>query len=384
MLRIGVVSAIPTPYRDPFWNAVAAEPDTSLHVYYCAAVSPDRPWLPSWPMRYNHEVLNGINIFAPFSSRGFSYWNPDINTRLEAGRHDALLIGGYNYPTMLAAVRFARRKGIPYFLMSESHLNEPRTRWRRVFKRPIVKWVVRGAAGCFPTGKWAADYLIHYGAKADRLCFLPNVPDVDFLDRKSWELAAVRSEVREQLGLGATTTVLFLGRLVDFKRVDLLIEAFAKVDRNIAARLAIVGDGLERSRLERLASRLGIADRVLFKGFIEPEQVPQWYAAADLMVLPSVGETWSVAVVEALASALPVVTTDTVGAAADTITNPVVGTIVPSNDVDALAAAIQERLTKPVGRRLIREHWADVRERFRYESLARDVVSFVDRIIRAA
>ncbi len=381
LLRIGVITAIPTPYRDPFWNAVAADAGTSLHVYYCAATTADRPWNPLWQMRYDHEFLTGYNLLRPFPSKGSCYWNPKIRRRLAAGRPDALIVGGYNYPTMMAAMRYAYRRNIPYFLMSESHLREPRAAWRRVAKEPIIRAIVKNAAGCLPTGSWAREYLLHYGAKPDRLTFCPNVPDVEALDRKAQELAGRGPEVRRDLGLGDWPVVLFVGRLVEFKRVDLLIEAFAKVAPHSPARLAIIGDGIHRSRLEALTERLEVADRVLFRGFVEPADVSLWYAAADVMVLPSVGETWSVAVLESLASSLPVVTTDTVGAAADAINDPAVGSIVPTGDVDALAEAIGKRLAAGTNRSLVRARWSPMRERFSYEAIGRDLLSAVRRAV---
>ena len=377
VLRIGVITAIPTPYRDPFWNVFAGDSRTHLHVYYCAATSADRPWDAMWQMRYDHDFLPGHNLLKAFPSKGSCYWNPGIGRQLKAGRHDALIVGGYNYPTMMYAMLYAHRRNIPYFLMSESHLREPRAVWRRVGKEPIIRAIVRNAAGCLPTGTWAREYLLHYGARPDRLTFFPNVPDVEALDRKAQELATRRGEVRRDLGLGDWPVVLYVGRLVEFKRVDLLIEAFAKVASRLSARLVIVGDGLQRPRLKALAKQLGIADRILFKGFVEPAEVSLWYAAADLMVLPSVGETWSVAVLESLASGLPVVTTDTVGAAADAIIDPAVGSIVRTGDVDALADAIAARLETGTDRNLVRARWGTMRERFRYEAVAHNLLAAV-------
>jgi glycosyltransferase involved in cell wall biosynthesis len=377
MLRIGVITAIPTPYRDPFWNAVAAEPATELKVYYCASTNAERPWSASWQMKYDSEVLPGVNVLAQLGMKGFSYWNPDITARLTAGRHDALIIGGYNYPTMMAAIRFARRRGIPYFLMSESHLREPRAMWRRIIKQPIVRQVVRNAAGCFPTGTWARDYLLHYGASPDRLWFLPNVPDVEQLACTAQSFAPRRDELRRQFGLGDAPVVLYVGRLVEFKRVDLLIQAFAKLGDDSPARLVIVGDGVLRPKLEALAEQLGVAARAQFRGFVEPAEIPLWYAVGDVLVLPSVGETWSVAVLEALASGLPVITTDTVGAAADAIKNPSVGTIVPSADATALSQAISARLADGTDRDKVWAAWATARDGYRYDVLSRRFVEAI-------
>lgn len=376
-LRIGVVTAIPTPYRDPFWNAVAAEPGVDLTVYYCASMLSDRPWHPAWEMRYETHIVGGATWWPRRTPARPNTARVSLGERIRRGMHDAIIIGGYNYPTFLSTVLQARRSGIPYYLMSESHLNEARSMWRRVVKRPLVRWVVSGAAGCFPTGRWAREYLIHYGADPDRMWFVPNVPDVAFLDATARELQPQRSALRREKGIGDGPVVLSLGRLVDFKRIDHLIRAFARANVPPAATLSIVGDGVSRPSLEALVEQIGLRDRVRFHGFVEPSEVPRWFAIADLFVLPSVGETWSVALLEALSSGVPVVTTDSVGAAADAIHDPVVGDVVPSGDVEALGVAIENRLAHLPDRETVRRHWAATLDGFRYEAIARRLVEAV-------
>jgi len=378
-LRIGVVTVIPTPYRDPFWNAVAAMPGVELTVYYCASTLSDRPWKPAWEMRYETHVIGGATWWPRRTPAGSNTPLVSLGERIRRGMHDAIVVGGYNYPAFLSAIRHARRCGIPYYLMSESHLNETRSMWRRIVKRPLVRWVVAGAAGCFPTGTWAREYLIHYGADPDRMWFVPNTPDVALLDAKARELQPQRTALRREKGIGDGPVVLSLGRLVDFKRIDHLIRAFGRANVPPAATLSIVGDGVSRPSLEALVQQLGLRDRVRFHGFVEPSEVPSWFAIADLFVLPSVGETWSVALLEALSSGVSVVTTDSVGAAVDAIHDPVVGNIVRSGDVEALSVAITDRLIHPSDRDTVRRHWAATLDGFRYEVVARRLVEAVRR-----
>lgn len=383
-MRIAVVTVHPTPYRDPFWNHVAAEPGVSLDVYYCTNEQGDLPWQPTWEIHYHAEALPVINLAAKLGRPGFIYWNPSIRDRLARGHYDAVVISGYNHPTMLEAIRFCRWNRVPYFLMSESYLAQPRAHWRRLVKTPLVRWVVRGAEGCFPTGRWAKEYLVHYGADPARCWFVPNVPDVDALASRADRLTADRAGLKARLGLGADPVVLYVGRLVPFKRVDILLEAFARTVNRIPSSLAIVGDGILRGELEAQAASLGLTDRVHFVGFTPPEDVADWYAAADVLVLPSVGETWSTTLIEALASDLPVITTSLVGAAADVINDSAVGTIVPPADSQALESALAHALQLPRARADIRRLWSDVRETLRYTALAQRFVAAVRTCLAAS
>ena len=100
----------------------------------------------------------------------------------------------------------------------------------------------------------------------------------------------------------------YLGRLVDWKAVDLLIEAFRLVaDRCPEARLEILGDGDRRRDLEAQAARLGLADRVEFAGWVSAEEGAGRLRASDVFVLPSLRESGGIVLLEAMAVGLPVI-----------------------------------------------------------------------------
>jgi phosphatidylinositol alpha 1,6-mannosyltransferase len=106
---------------------------------------------------------------------------------------------------------------------------------------------------------------------------------------------------------GDVPTVLFVGRLDPEKRVDELIKAFAGLPAGTHARLEIVGDGARREEWTALATDLGVADRVRFRGFVSDEELLEAYAAADLFCMPGVAELQSLVTLEAMAAGLPVV-----------------------------------------------------------------------------
>jgi len=110
--------------------------------------------------------------------------------------------------------------------------------------------------------------------------------------------------------------VIYLGRLVNWKAVDLLIEAFAKVVTQVEnASLEILGDGNERSNLERQARDLGIADKVEFAGYVNAVEGARRMRDADIFVLPSLRECGGAVMLEAMAVGLPVVAADWAGPA---------------------------------------------------------------------
>ena len=100
------------------------------------------------------------------------------------------------------------------------------------------------------------------------------------------------------------------GRLVAWKGIDLLLEAFAAVAARVPARLEILGDGPLRAGLEEAAGRLGVADRVEFTGWIDQARVPRPAGGTGRFVLPSLLECGGAVVLEAMAVGLPVIATD--------------------------------------------------------------------------
>jgi glycosyltransferase involved in cell wall biosynthesis len=135
--------------------------------------------------------------------------------------------------------------------------------------------------------------------------------------------------------------ILALARMMPQKRLDRLLDAFARVS-NKQARLTILGDGPERNMLERRARALGIEERVSMPGFVE--DVLPWLRCADLFALSSDYEGLPAAVLEALACNVPVVTTDCFDAARSLLAGASRCATVPRGDVDAFARAIDESL----------------------------------------
>lgn len=139
-------------------------------------------------------------------------------------------------------------------------------------------------------------------------------------------------------------TVLYVGRLVPRKGVRYLLEAFAQVlADHPTARLVIAGEGPERPGLEALGAGLDLGDRVSFRGHVEHAELPELYRQASVFVLPALQEGMSNALLEAMASGLPTITTEgTMGQLPHTC-----GMIVAERSAEQLAAALGSYLRDP-------------------------------------
>ena len=165
-------------------------------------------------------------------------------------------------------------------------------------------------------------------------------------------------------GPGVLHGVLYVGRLHRQKGVDTLVRAVPLLPPDVPVTLA--GDGPERAALEKLAARLGVADRVRVTGFLPHRQVPELLAGAAVAVLPSRYEELGTALVEAMAAGRPVVAS-AVGGIPELVRDGVDGLLVPPGEPVALATAVRALLADPQlaarlgshGRDRVAEHdWA--------------------------
>ncbi|HUF08947.1 MAG TPA: glycosyltransferase family 4 protein [Rhodothermales bacterium] len=141
--------------------------------------------------------------------------------------------------------------------------------------------------------------------------------------------------------------LLYLGRLSREKGVDLALRAFAKIAPRFAGtRLLIAGGGPEREALERQAIESGMSDRVDFLGWVEPERVSELLNSVSMVLIPSRWEGFGLGALEAALMARPVVAAR-VGGLPEVVKDRVTGILVPVDDADALAAAVETLLTRP-------------------------------------
>jgi glycosyltransferase involved in cell wall biosynthesis len=186
---------------------------------------------------------------------------------------------------------------------------------------------------------------------------------------------------RREMGVGTDDVLLtFVGRLVAIKRVDVLLRAVARA-RELGApiRLALVGDGALRPRLERLAAELGVHDHVCFAGY--RTQMVAVTAATDIAVLSSDNEGTPVSLIEAAAAEAPAVAT-TVGGVPEVVT-PETGVLVPPRDAERLAQGIVALAADPALRATMGERARRrVAHRFSAARLLRDIDSLYAELLR--
>lgn len=180
----------------------------------------------------------------------------------------------------------------------------------------------------------------------------------------------------------AEPTVVYVGRLKRYKRIELAMETVAKVADEIPLRFHILGDGEYRPALEKFAMKRKMTGYTTFHGFISQAEKSRLLAGAWAMINTSVKEGWGLVSTEAQASGTPVVAFDVPGIRESLVPGKT-GFLAPFGDTDALAKALKELL---VNRDLRERMSAEAREwvsQFSWDRAAKETLEWLEGIMRA-
>ena len=277
---------------------------------------------------------------------------PDLIPAVERWGPDAVLVFGWNYQAHLRALRHFHGR-VPVLFRGDSTLLDetpgPRTWMRRAF----LRWVYRYVDTALYVGQNNRAYFEAHGFEDDNLAWVPHAIDKDRFAKE--EEASQRAvQWRQEIGIpDDARTVLFAGKLESKKAPDVLLDAFQQLSYE-TVHLILAGSGPME---EALRARAQGEPRVHFLGFQNQSRMPVVYRMGDVFVLPSrgPGETWGLAVNEAMACSRPVVVSSRVGCAPDLV-HPDNGAIVPPDDVEALRDVLHALLASPARLRQMGQH----------------------------
>ena len=205
-----------------------------------------------------------------------------------------------------------------------------RSPWKELLKR----FLFRAVDGVKVPGPDGARMAQRYGVPRDRIHQVRQSIDVEHYRRALDVTPASRSEQRHRLGLQGCV-FLYVGRLWSGKGLDYLFDAYQRVRRERAdLSLLLVGDGIDEAQYRALAHNL---PNVTFAGFVQPTDLPGYYALADALVLPTLGDPHGLVVEEAMAAGLPVICTEAAGDIRQRLPDGRAGFVVPPADAAQLA-----------------------------------------------
>lgn len=272
-----------------------------------------------------------------------------VDAELKSGAYGALCIGALDALGWLVPL-LQKRSDVPVYIY---------THGEEISQKPYSdnadearRQSLQSASGIVAVSSFTARLITEkYGVPAARVRTITNGVDLErFCDRPA-------ENVRRHLGLDLGPLVLTLGRLVERKGFDKLIEAWPRIQAAVPqARLAIAGSGPQEAALRAAVGDQGTGDSIKFLGRVAAEMLPSLYASADLFVMPNRtmpdGDTegFGLVFLEAAASGTPSVG-GAAGGAVDAVRHGKTGLLVDGWDVSAIAFAVTDMLTDEVKRK---------------------------------
>lgn len=335
--RVAIITEIIAPYRLPVFNSLASNANVEPHVIFLSETDPSlRDWF-----IYRSEIRFPHYVLSNWRRRLWDYnllLNWGMDRLLEKISPDILICGGYNYFASWQAARWCSRHGVPLVLWSESTGEDDRRGHALV--EYLKREFVRKCRAFVVPGRSAFDYLLSLGVPEGAIVTAPNAVDNDLFGRQALATRSNAARCRARFDL-PQRFFLYCGRLTKSKGVFDALDAYASLAPDLRSEVGFVfaGNGEARSALQKRAKGLN-PGRVQFAGFVHREDLPTFYALADMLIFPTHSDPWGLVVNEAMACGLPIISTSVAGCTADLVENGRNGLVVEAGAVGQLASSM--------------------------------------------
>jgi glycosyltransferase involved in cell wall biosynthesis len=356
------------PYREEVFRHAHRLLGGRFAVCTLTAMERNRSWPVTRETSFTRRTLPGVQTFVKRLQLPL-HVNVGVSRAIREVAPAVVVVTGFDTPAYWRAQQVCRADGRGFVFWSGTHASSGAFRSR--LATAVRRYFVSRCDAYLAYGTLAAQFLCALGARPSRIVTSTNAVDT----ARFRDGIADREATREALGWSGRKVVMYSGRLIPQKGVEILIRAVARAGGDYV--LAIVGDGPERPANET-AARAALGARAVFLGNRPYSELPRIYAAADVFVLPSRNEVWGLVINEALAAGVPAIATDATGAAHDLIVPTGAGLMVAYGDEAGLANALRRILESDDERARMRIAARAAVEDRDCEAYARDLVRAVD------
>ncbi|HEX9513723.1 MAG TPA: glycosyltransferase family 4 protein [Puia sp.] len=351
-MRLAIISSHPIQYNAPWFRMLAESARIHPIVFYTwgqsaegAKYDPDFGRRIEWdiPLLDGYECRFVKNTAADPGTHHFKgIINPGLIREIQDCKPDAILVFGWSFHSHLQCIRHFHGK-IPVLFRGDSTLLDEQPGIKKLMRRTFLKWVYRHIDLALYVGSNNKDYFLAHGLKEDQLVFAPHAVDNDRFAEPDEIYSQQAKDWRSRLGIGEDEWVLlFAGKLEPKKNPAFLLELARNID-NPKLRILMVGNGILEDELKKAAKD---DERILFLDFQNQQQMPVVYRLGHIFVLPSSGpgETWGLAVNEAMACGRPVLVSDKAGCAVDLVRENENGFVLTGNNLQECVKFISRSL----------------------------------------
>lgn len=355
--HIAIVAPTPFYYHVPLYRTLEESPEIDLTVYYCSdetlrgvelkkAYGVDGKFAPRKYLLegYKSQFLKNYSPLPSYMSWPFGLMNFGVCTEIIRGKYDMVILQAWTNLTWWLVFAVCVLYRVPVVFMTDENIlaRESKPWWKKILKKVIVGNIVfRFADGFLTAGSANENLYSYFGVPAKKMVRMYFSWGYESLLQQGEALKSQRNTIRKSLHIDeADFVILFMGRLASEKDPFSIVKAYQAIQCP-NKKLIFTGDGPLRADLEKYIQEANIQG-ISLAGFQGRDTIPNFYAIADVLVLPSTYEPWGIVVNEAMCFGLPVIASDKVGAAVDLVKNGYNGFIFPAKDAEQLSQALEK------------------------------------------
>jgi len=346
--KLAIIATHAIQYYAPLFRILSSNDSLDVRVFYTwsQTVSGERAdsgfgrtirWDVPLLDGYNYEFVANV-AKRPGTDHFWGLRNPTLIAIVERWGADAIFVIGWNSWTHLNVMRHFKCK-TPVFFRGDSTLLDRRPLLRATARRIVLRWVYRHIDIALAVGRNNYDYFVWCGVPRERIVFAPHSVDIERFSRADAGYRERALAWRRELAIGDdAVAIIFAGKLQRKKDPLLLLDAF--IQRDFGCHLVFIGDGELEGRLRAVAKG---QQNIHFMPFQNQSLMPAVYRLGDVFVLPSCGpgETWGLALNEAMASGCAIIASTAVGSARDLVVQGVNGWVFEARSLPSLMRVLR-------------------------------------------
>ena len=342
--KLAYIVSHPIQYQAPLLKLISEQDDISLSVFFLCkpntkkyvdpgfnqTITWDKPLLEG----YQHEFID-----STLKSGEFDFTNPKVSlaslrTALNSNKWDAVWIHGYAHFASLYTVYYCWKHDIPLMLRGDSTLLSSRKSWIRTL---LSRCLFKRCAALLCVGNDNRDYYLHYGANPESLFLMPYAVDNAFFRQAATSQLESSTDKR---------VILYASKFIQRKHPLMLIKAFHKLAPKIrnTTELWFVGGGEQYQQMQDYVNEHQLEKSIIFHGFKNQSELPDYFRACDVFILPSEKEPFGLIINEVMNQGKAIITTNEVGAARDLVNDGENGWVINAGSEEALHKALNDAL----------------------------------------
>lgn len=356
-MKVLYFTNIPVPYRMDFFNELGELCDLTVLMETEVANKLNSEWMK------DHSVKTFKYVVLPkIGKESRTRINYGYSRIIKSGNFDVIVVGTYYSLSAMLFITYLKLHKISFILNSDGGFIKP----DNVFMKKLKTTLISSAKMYISTGNGTSKYLENYGADSKEIYIIPftSLRKADLIERVL--NVEEKHKIRESLLVPERKMIVFVGQFIYRKGVEVLLKALANCDKEMG--VYIIG-GEPTEQYKELAAASGNRN-IHFISFLKKDILLKYYQAADLFVLPTREDIWGLVVNEAMGMGLPVISTERCLAALELVSNGMSGWIVPVDNVQELAKAIERSYEDENKLHLMQSRALDTIKKYTIENMA--------------